>query len=210
MKTSFQRLAGVDAILTAIFGLLYALSFIVLKNDLLSALFLLLSGLLATTPLVALYFHLRQEDHALALWGLLFAIAGVLGSAIHAGYDLSNAIHPPANLNTDLPNPVDPRGLMTFGVAAVGIFTFAWLMVRSGIFSRGLGYLGLLSAILMLLLYIGRLVILNAANPVIAIPALLEGFLVSPIWYLWLGLLLLRRRDTGILEVTETEVFISQ
>lgn len=194
MKASFQRLAGIDAILTAIAGLLYALSFIVLQNQLLSALFLLLGGLLAVTPLAALFTLLREEDYGLALWSLLFTAAGALGSAVHAGYDLSIAIHPPAVLNADLPNAIDPRGLATFGFAAIGLFGYAWMLARGRILARGLAGLGFVSVLLMLILYIGRLVILDATSPLIAIPALLEGFLVNPLWYLWLGILLLRRR----------------
>ncbi|MBI5838774.1 MAG: hypothetical protein HZB19_01605 [Chloroflexi bacterium] len=65
-------------------------------------------------------------------------------------------------------------------------------MAKDNNFPKGLAYLGYLSATLMLVLYLGRLIILQAANLVIVIPALLEGFIVNPIWYLWLGLALLR------------------
>lgn len=47
-----------------------------------------------------------------------------------------------------------------------------------------LGYLGILSAILMIGLYLGRLILLQATSLVIVIPALLEGFIVNSIWYI--------------------------
>ena len=96
-------------------------------------------------------------------------------------------------MNTDIPNPIDPRGLATFGLAAVGHFTISWLLLRHKVLSSGLGVLGIVSAILMLILYLGRLIILDATSLAIGVPALLEGFLVSPIWYIWLGILLLRK-----------------
>jgi hypothetical protein len=192
MKNSFAKFSGWYAILAAVFGLLYALSFIVLKNNLLSALFLMLGGLFATAPLVTLFERLRAGSPQFALWGFLFALAGTLGSVIHAGYDLANAINVPATLNTDLPSAVDPRGLSTFSLAGFGLLIFAWLILRYQPFPRGFAWLGLLSGFLMVVLYLGRLVVLNATSILIVVPALLEGFLVNPIWYLWLGLLLLR------------------
>jgi hypothetical protein len=49
----------------------------------------------------------------------------------------------------------------------------------------------LLLGVLLLALWLGRLIVLNADSPVIAVPALLAGFLVGPAWYLWLGRALL-------------------
>jgi hypothetical protein len=196
MKSAFERFAGYCAVLAGIAGFLYSVAFILLRSDLLSALFLLLGALFGTAALTALYERLRATDSAFAFWGLLFALAGAIGSAIHGGFDLSNALHPPATL-TDLPNPVDPRGLLTFGFAGIGLFVFSWLIQQSASFSKNFGYLGYLSAILMIILYLGRLVILQATSPVIVVPALLEGFLINPIWYIWLGAMLLRSGRTS-------------
>jgi hypothetical protein len=192
MKTSFQRFAGWTAILAGISGFLYSVSFVVLQNNLLSALFLLTGGLLSASALTALYDRLRGTESGFALLGLLLSLGAALGSIIHGGYDLANALHPPASLNADLPNPVDPRGLLTFGVAGLGLFLLSWLITQEMRIPRSLGYLGILSAILMIILYLGRLIVLQATSLVIVIPALLEGFIVNPIWYIWLGLTLLR------------------
>jgi len=176
-------------------GFLYAIAFLVLQNDLLSGLFLMLGGLLSTAVLAAVYDRLRETDATFALWALLLGIAGALGSADHGGYDLANAINPPPPI-PDLPNPVDPRGLLTFGIAGVALFVVAWLILRGGQFPRGLGYLAYLSAVLLVALYLGRLIILEPTNPVILVPALLNGFLVNPTLYIWLGLALLRGRGS--------------
>ena len=125
---------------------------------------------------------------------LIFSASAAAGSIIHGGYDLANALHPPATLNTDLPSPIDPRGLLTFGLASLGLFIFAWLISRDKAFPRGLALVGYASATLMMVLYLGRMIILQATNPVIVIPAILECFLLNPIWFLWLGYVFLRLR----------------
>jgi hypothetical protein len=194
MRSTFERFAGYCAVLAGIAGFLYSVAFIILRSDLLSALFLLLGGLFGSAALLALYERLRGADSTFVFWGFLFALIGVLGSAIHGGYDLSNALHPPSVPNTDLPNPIDPRGLLTFGFAGIGLFVLSWLILLGGSFPRKFGYLGYLSAFLMMILYLGRLVILQATSPVIVIPALLEGFIVNPAWYIWLGVMLLQEK----------------
>ena len=192
MKASFERFAGWGAILAGLSGFLYSISFIVLRNELLSALFLMLGGLFSTAALTALYQRLRETESGFALLGFLLSLSTALGSTIHAGYNLANAIHPPDIDIASLPNAIDPRGLLTFGVSSLGLSLLAGLMTQNTSFPKGLAYLGYLSAILMMILYLGRLIILQATHPAIVIPALLEGFIVNPIWYVWLGSVFLR------------------
>jgi hypothetical protein len=187
MNTAFERFVGWSAVLAGISGFLYSISFIVLQNNLLSALFLTLGSLFSIAALTGLYQRLRGTESGFALLGLLLSLGAALGSAIHGGYDLANTLHPPASLNADLPNPIDPRGLLTFGIAGLGLFLLSWLMTQEMRFPRNLAYLGILSSILMIILYLGRLIVLQATSLVIVIPALLEGFIVNPIWYIWLG-----------------------
>jgi hypothetical protein len=190
----FERFAGLCGIGAGVVGFLYALAFIVLRNQRLSALFLMLGGLMATAVLVALYERLRQTNAPLALWALLLGTVGSLGATVHGGYDLANTLHPPLSSSPDLPNAVDPRGLLTFGLTGVSIYTFALLMRRSGLFSGALAYLGAVSAALSIALYLGRLIVLDPARPIIVVPALLEGFVVNPAWYVWVGVVLWRGR----------------
>ncbi len=107
---SFARFAGACAILTGIASFLYAVAFVILQNVVLSALFLAAVGLLSSAVLVAVYYRVRQTNAAFALWALVLGIVGALGSAVHGGYDLANAIHPPSSALAELPSPVDPRG----------------------------------------------------------------------------------------------------
>jgi hypothetical protein len=218
-STSFDKFAGVTAILAGIAILIYAIAFVVISRSApalgtqISSLCLVLNGLLAMPSMIALYFRLRQADEPFALFALFLGMAGALGALVHGGYDLANAINPPpgqtpeiATALGNLPNQLDPRGLLTFGVSSIAIFTFTWLMGQTKSFPTGLRYLGILLAVLLLWLYIGRLVILDATNPLLLIPILLTGFVVNPAWYIWLGIVLRRESQAMPLENKSTRM----
>ena len=57
---------------------------------------------------------------------------------------------------------------------------------------RNLRNLGLLSGALLILIYLARLIILTPTNPVVLVPAAVEGLIVNPLWYVLLGLTLRR------------------
>jgi hypothetical protein len=199
-STTFEIFAGWCAVLAGIFGFLYAVAFILIARSapatgaLLSGLFLLLVGLCASAALLAVYSRLRGQAPEFALWAYLLGFVGAVGSTIHGGYDLAVAINPSdlARSQAVLPSQVDPRGLLTFGVTGLSLFFLSLLIARSRRFPRGLAVFGYLSAVLTIILYLGRLIILDAANPVVVVPAILEGFLINPIWYVWLGITLWR------------------
>jgi hypothetical protein len=209
--TIYERFAGLCAVLVGIGSFLYAIAFTILVigerppelGVLLSSLFLTLIGLFSTVVLVAIYNRLRETDATFALLALLLGIAGALGSAVHGGYDLANAINPTAP-PADLPSQIDPRGLLTFGVSGIALFIIAWLIWKGRQFPIGLAYLGWVSAILLIILYLGRLIVLAPTNLVILVPALLNGFLVNPVWYIWLGVALWgarRHEETKVADV---------
>jgi hypothetical protein len=193
----FRRFSGACALGAAGSGFLYSVSFVVVSRvaarpgALLSGLFLLTGGLLATVVMVALYRLTRDTDSGFATWAVLLGVAGALGSAMHGGFDLANSIHPPDAISA-FPSEVDPRGLMTFGVTGLAVLVFARLLLRARAIPDGLAAVGLASAVVLEVLYLGRLVILDATNPVIVAAALLGGFIVNPLWYGWLGVHLLR------------------
>ena len=191
-SASYERFAGVCAILTGATGFLYSLAFVVLRSDALSALFLILTGLLGTATIVAIYGRLKETDPSFAMLGLFLGIAGAMGAAIHGGYDLANVFHPPSTVNLDLPSQIDPRGMLTFGVAGLALWVIAWLILRGGQFPRALGYLGYLTAVLLIVIYLARLIVLDATSPLVLAPALVTGFIASPVWYIWLGATLWR------------------
>jgi hypothetical protein len=194
----FQRFAGYCAIAGGVGNFAYAVAFVIIARsapDLganLSWVLLMIGGFLSTAVVVALAQRLRDVDPAFALWALLLAVVGALGSSIHGGYEIGIAIHPPATSAPALPSQIDPRGLLTFGIYGTAILVFAWLIGRHPDFPRGLSYLGLLSGGLLIVIYLARLIVLTSTNPVVLIPAVLSGFLVGPAFSIWVGMTLLR------------------
>lgn len=195
---SFERSAGYAAVAVGLIGFLYSVSLVVISRislplgDALQQPLLLLGGVLSIHALAAVYRRLRDVDPGYALVGFLFGFSGALGAAVHGGWLLANNIRLPSTSLGDLPNPVDPRGLLTFGFTGIGLLVLSRLIQRGAVFPRGLGWLGYLSGVLLVVIYLGRLIVLDVTNPLLGVPAALEGFIVNPLWYAWLGMTLLR------------------
>jgi hypothetical protein len=188
---SYRHTAYPSAWLAAVAGFAYSVFFVLTARGVAplggyAAFFLLVGGILGASALLGLYERLAEAAHGYALWSLIFGVAAAVAATLHGGYDLANAIHPPSAAN-DLPSQVDPRGLGTFGLAGIALIGFAILMLRDATFPTGLGYLGLASGALLVLVYLARLIILSPSNPLVLGPAAIEGFVVNPAWYLWLG-----------------------
>jgi len=192
VSDSYSRFAGICAILAGVLTLVYSVSFLFLVNETVSSLSLMVNGFLAIAVVVALYEHVRAANPSFALLALLLGLAGAVGSALHGGYDLAAVLHPHAAVDPNLPSQTDPRGLLTFGTTGIGLWLFAWLILRKSDLPKQLAYLGYLVAALQIILYLGRLIVFEASNPVIVVPALLAGFIATPIWYVWLGVSLWR------------------
>lgn len=194
---AMKRAAGLAALAAAAVGLLYSISFVIVSRlspsagRLLSALFLLLGGLLTVVVLTGVYDRRREARPALALLVVVVGWAGGLGAAVHGGYDLANVLHPPASSPSDVPNAIDPRGLLTFGVTGLA------LLLLGGLVGEGVGRFALLAGALLIVVYLARLIVLTPSNPLVLVPAALAGFLVNPVFYVWLGLWLLRLRSAG-------------
>jgi hypothetical protein len=200
---AFLRLAGACAIGAGLASFAYSVAFIGLvvsgaapdPGRLLAALALLVGASLTVVTFAGVYRILLDSAGGLALLALLLGVTGSLGAAVHGGYDLAVALHPPSGdlgAAGELPHPIDPRGLLTFGVTGIGTLVVAWLIGRQPAFPRALGYLGYLAGSLLVAIYLGRLLIVTATDPLVAGPAILTGFLVAPAWYLWLGVVLRR------------------
>ena len=195
----FERTAGALAIAAGIVGLVYSASFVADQRtdaaapELVSALALLAGGLLASGAIIGLYRRLQPADPGLALWGAVLGSVGAIGSATHGAFNLALTVHrPEAAPLEDIPNYLDPRGFLTFAVAGLGVFVLASLILRSRALPRGLGYLGIVLGIFLLVVYLGRLIVLDPENPLLLVPALLTGFVLNPVWYVWLGISLRR------------------
>ena len=199
----YERLAGLAALLAGVGGLVYSVAFIggvVLEGApelglAVASAALLIGGVLTLVVLVAIYGRVRGGAPELAALGLLLGAVGAIGASVHGGYDLANVIHPPLTdvlAVNDLPNPLDPRGLLTFGFAGLGLLVLGSLLRRSGTVPERLGTLGVMVGALLVVVYLGRLIVLDPTNALVAGPAALVGFVLSPAFYLWLGSVLRR------------------
>jgi hypothetical protein len=193
----FDRLAGVLGIVVGAGGLLYSITFVAYLSSgsrgtaEAASLFLMLGGVAVMPVLVAVYQRLREVDLGIAATALLLGVVGAAAAAIHGAYDLANFVNPPSRLPVDAPNPADPRGLGTFALTGVALLLIGLLVRRGGALSRPFGVLALVAGGLFVYVYVGRLTILDPKNPAVLIPAVLSGFIVNPVVYVWLGLSLL-------------------
>jgi hypothetical protein len=198
VSRGYRAFASACALALAAGGLAYSISFVLIAKANaglglgLSDLFLMVGGLLTPVVAVALYQLLKETDASIALLALLFSVAAGTGSAIHGAHELAIVAHPAVNPAADLPNPVDPRGFLTFGVAGLGVLLFSWLVLRGGGLSPRVGYLGYLSGALLIIIFLARMIIFQPSSPLLLIPAGLEGFIVNPLWYVLIGLSLRR------------------
>ena len=194
-QISYRHTAYPSAWLAGACGFLYAVSFVVIARSApslgggLAGFFLLAGGIFGASALLGLYERLKPSSGTYALWALVLGLWGSFAATLHGGYDLAVAIHPP-NQTINFPSPIDPRGLGTFGLTGVSLLAFAYLMQRDRTFPRGLAALGYVSGAFLVLIYVSRLTILDASNLLVLAPAGIEGFVINPVWYLWLGLAL--------------------
>jgi hypothetical protein len=197
-QIEYRHTAYPSAWLAGASGFLYSVSFVIIARNNpslgtgLSGFFLLIGGVLGASALLGLYDLLKPSNGTYALWALVFGLAGALAATLHGGYDLAVGIHPP-NQVINFPSPVDPRGLGTFGLTGLSLLAFSFLMHRDPGFPRGLVWLGYASGVLLLLIYVSRLTILQASNLLVLAPAGIEGFVLNPAWYIWLGFVLRKK-----------------
>jgi len=192
MSASYRRFAGLAAYLVAIGGVAYSILFVIAVKaasqpvDTASWTLLLIGGVLSTAVLVSLYQILRETDAGFAMWGLLLGFVGAAGSIIHGGFELARVI--PTEVHVTLPgNAVDPRGLLTFGLTGLGLVILSNLIRRSPGLPTGLGTLGIALGVLLMLVYLGRLFIVDPNEPVLLGAAALAGVVAHPAFFVWLG-----------------------
>ncbi len=190
----FEQFAGVSGIITGVSSLLYAVFFLLVKgtlHDYLPPILLAIGGFFALPVAVAIYSRVRAADQNFALLALLLAVVGYLGTAIHGIYSLATLV--PTYINPAPITQMDPRGFVAFGLTGVAVFLFAWLIVRSGAFPQTLGYVGYALAVCLVALFLGTLFTGNDTKSLaILIPGGLASLIATPVWNIWLGLLLWR------------------
>jgi hypothetical protein len=145
--------------------------------------------------LFAVYARVRGAG-PLATLGLVLGLAGTMGAALHGAYDLANVLHPEAVGAGGGPFPADPRGFLTFGVAGLGVLALSRAGLSVATLPRNLLYLGMVFGVVLVVIYLGRLIVLDPTSMLVLGPAVVGAF-ISPIWYGWLAYLLLAGRATS-------------
>ena len=197
MTSTFRRFAACSALLAAATTLTFTVAFTVVVQEgerwaqWVSWTALFVGGLVSVPVVTALHARLGRHEPELALVGLVLGVAGALGAAVHGAFELSVLANPPGPTG-DLPSAIDPRGVLTFGVTGLATGLFGWLIRRDGQLPRRAGDLGLAAAVLLLVVYVGRLTVLDPKTDVIRVAALVSGLVVVPAFYVLVGRDLLR------------------
>jgi len=196
LSSSFARLAGWCSVVAGVAALAYSVTFAVVVQDgdrwaqWSSTLLLGLGALVALPVVVALFLRVRDADEGFAMLALAVGVLGAGGTLFHATFDLGNLANDPGR-TFDYPSPTDPRGFATFLLAGLTIALFSVLLGRSGA-PRGLVRLGVVVAVLLVWVWIGRLTALDPKAAWVAPAVVGSGFIGVPLWYCWVGRLLLR------------------
>ncbi len=192
-----DRLGGWAALAAALFAVTYTIGFKVLQGQTLgaqlAAFSLMAGGLVSAVALFAVYGRLKSIDPSLAMLGVALGFAGVMGAFIHGSFDLANVIHPEqAGTAGPGPFPVDPRGLLTFGVSGLGLATLSWVALRATSFPRWLSQLGVALGVVLVIVYLSRLIVFDAGSVLVLGPAVVAA-VMGIVWYGALGMKLLGR-----------------
>ena len=201
--TAYERVAGAAAIAAGIGGIVYSVAFLggVVAGKApelglaVASIALMVGGFLSVLVSVALYRRLLESAAAVGLLALMLVAVGAIGAIVHGGYDLANVVHPPVDdvlAAAELPSSIDPRGLLTFGISGLGLLIMTWQSRRSRTLPASLAALGMAVGALLIVVYLGRLIILTPTNLLVAIPAAATGLVLSPLFYVWLGVELRR------------------
>ncbi|MBI5880035.1 MAG: hypothetical protein HZB53_20490 [Chloroflexi bacterium] len=201
---SFARLGGWAAVLVGVLSIAYAVFFLAIQpqSPFIGAFgswsILAASGVFSSAAYVALYQRVKGSgEDGYALWALLLGIAAAFVTLTHGVYQalLVNALRTaeaPARAAIEaarlLPSQVDPAGVATFGVVGLVSFLFSWRIAHNATLPRNLGVLGMANAILLIVLFVATAL---SIQPLILLSGGLTSVIAGPIWWIWLGRLLM-------------------
>ncbi len=212
---SFQRFGGLCAIGAAVASFAFALALFLSSRGAGSAApaiisqradapaanwLMVISGLLTTAAVAALYMRLREAGGAWALWGTSLGILGGAMTAAHFMWDAlriptlrwlfqrDEALQPTLRALSYQPNPVDPRGLGSLLLMGIFVLIASRLILQSGLLPRVVGQVGILEGILLLVLFVVGLsrTLTEMGQLRIGLAALAIGS-VGPLWWLLVG-----------------------
>jgi hypothetical protein len=129
---------------------------------------------------------LRPAGQAWSRYATLVGSISAVGTIAGALYEVARIR---AGMDLTVPNPANPLGVMTFGLTAVWFVVAATLLLRT----RGIPQLlALLGYVAFADLTVGFLATLLGATQIATYAAIVAGAVGGPIFWLWLGVVLLR------------------
>jgi hypothetical protein len=180
----FTSSAATVAWLAAAGGIAYGIAF---AADNATAASLLLSIGAGLTVLIISALAASVEDTPTVRLAATIGIVGALASTSHGVYDLANRIHPPdVAVTGDLPNPVDPRGFATFALVGLALVVLSYPLARSPRYGNGLASAGRILGAISIVIFLGRLIILDPTNPVVRV-ALVAGVVANTVFLIGLA-----------------------
>ena len=184
MTDSYRRFAGLAAAATAVAGIVFTVTFAIVVRDgerwalRASAITLIVGGLLAVPVVIALAEQLGRREPQFARLGLVLGLFAAAGAVLHGAWDTAVLAHPVNH--PDVPSYADPRGFATFALTGAALVVFGCLVLRGTEIPRIVGRLALVAAALLLVVYFGRLIVLDPKRPVVKWAAVVSGLVVNP------------------------------
>jgi hypothetical protein len=160
-------------------------------------------SLLAVAAVLAISETVRAGHEGWVRWSSTLAIVGLVTNAIdalrHAALDPAVAaayVEGDAAVKAALTVPgaltgLDPQGWFKFGGVGFWVLVVSLLALRSGAWPRALAIMGLVVTVAFWLVVTGE-VMQSPSQSLLAIPALIGAGILTPLWYIWLGLRLRR------------------
>jgi hypothetical protein len=194
----FYQFAGISAILAGVATFAFTLSFVLALRGrsgtaVLTTALLAASGLLGIVVVCALFDRLREVEPGFAVLALVLGTLGGAGALIYGAHGLSNLVGPEQVPAGPL-IAVDPRGVLTSAATGLAVLIFARLIEIGPFFPVNLKWVGYALGVLLLIVYLGRLIVLDPSQPILQLSAILVGFVLGPLWNVWIGLSLIRTR----------------
>lgn len=190
---NFDRTASWMAYLSAAVALAYSLCFgyYVREGDrwaqYTSSALLIAGGLIGLPVLVAIYLRVRHVDEGFAIVTLLVAAAAAFGTVLHGAHDIAVFANPEkVTIGADNPNFTDPRGFSTFALFGLGMIVLA-AMARGAGFAKPIPMIGAVSGLLAVVVYIGRVTVLDPKRWWVAVAAVGAGVVGVPLWNVLVG-----------------------
>jgi hypothetical protein len=187
-STAFNRTAIAAAYLSGAAALAYSLTFgyYVRRGanwaQYTSSGLLVAGGLVGLPVLVALYQRLRFADEGFALIALVIALAAAFGSTLHGAHDVAIFANPDrAGDAAAFPNFTDPRGFATFALFGLGLVMLS-VLVRSVGFRARTSVVGVITGLSTIVVYIGRVTVLDPQRWWVATAAIASGVVGLPLW----------------------------